>query len=368
MDNRRNYYRILEVQPDAPPEVIRQNYKLLMQKLRMHPDFGGNQRDAALINVAYDTLRHPEKRSAYDRKLLQENNIVQLSQGHLKRPTLFSRKQKLAIEPYQNQNRRNYYRLLQVQPDAHAAVIRERYLSLVQAGDIPQEMLHEAYVVLNNAQQRIAYDRLLKKYGHNKAVRKLQDRAEQLNNASDEELLSLAAAESDPGANDPSPSADFLPVAKDFNTPSATAQAFDPLITRYCAFCKTPHAFTRLPDAGQFCPTCSSPLFTLEDDQRDKRTRSLARMKKTGTIVFYVYWPGHQLRGTLFDLSPQGLRFTTPFGLDTGQIIKIDGETFKAVAEVVHNKVLNNNLSSTGVRFRTVAFRSAKGNFLTTSV
>ena len=366
MDNRRNYYRILEVQPDAPPEVIRQNYKLLMQKLRMHPDFGGNQRDAALINVAYDTLRHPEKRAAYDRKLLQENNIVQLSQGHLKRPTFFSSKQKLEVEPYQNQNRRNYYRLLQVQPDAHAAVIRERYLSLLQNSDIPQEMLHEAYVVLNNAQQRITYDRLLKKFGHNKAVRKLQARADQHDEIPDDEILPLDSAET--GPTDPRPSADILPAAQERTASSGTAQTFDPLITRYCAFCKTPHAYTRLPDAGQYCPTCSSPLFSCEDDHQDTRTRSLDRMKKTGTIFFYVYWPGQKLRGKLFDLSPQGLRFTTPFGLDTGQIIKIDGETFKAVAEVVHNKVMQNNLSSTGVRFRTVAFRSAKGNFLTTSV
>ncbi len=366
MDNRRNYYRILEVQPDAPPEVIRQNYKLLMQKLRMHPDFGGNQRDAALINVAYDTLRNPQKRAIYDRKLLQENNIVQLSQGHLKRPTLFSRKQKLYSEPFRNENRRNYYRLLQVQPDAHAAVIRERYLYLLQNNDIPQEMLHEAYVVLNNAQQRIAYDRLLKKHGHNKAVQKLQARADHLKKSSDEEILFLAGSASVP--DDHIDYAGTMPAVQDFSAPSETGGAFDSLITRYCAFCKTPHAYNHRPESGPLCPTCSSPLFSFADDQQEKRTRSLDRIKKTGTIFFYVYWPGHKLRGSLFDLSPQGLRFTTAFGLDTGQIIKIDGEKFKAAAEVVHNKLLDDRLSSIGVRFRTVAFHSAKGNFLTTSV
>jgi hypothetical protein len=38
--NRRNYYRILHVQPDAPMEVIRASYRTLMQKLRFHPDLG----------------------------------------------------------------------------------------------------------------------------------------------------------------------------------------------------------------------------------------------------------------------------------------------------------------------------------------
>ena len=56
MDNRRNYYRILHVQPDAPTEIIKSSYRTLMQKLRMHPDLGGDQWNATLINEAYQTL------------------------------------------------------------------------------------------------------------------------------------------------------------------------------------------------------------------------------------------------------------------------------------------------------------------------
>jgi hypothetical protein len=69
MQNRRNYYRVLHVQPDAPVEIIRTSYRTLMQRLRMHPDLGGDHWNAAIINEAFDTLSHPAKRAAYDRIL-----------------------------------------------------------------------------------------------------------------------------------------------------------------------------------------------------------------------------------------------------------------------------------------------------------
>lgn len=66
MDNRRNYYRILHVQPDAPDEIIRSSYRTLMTKLRRHPDLGGDHLTATTINEAYAVLSDPEKRAAYD--------------------------------------------------------------------------------------------------------------------------------------------------------------------------------------------------------------------------------------------------------------------------------------------------------------
>lgn len=66
MKNRRNYYRILHVQQDAPQEIIQTSYRTLMQRLRMHPDLGGDHQDAALINEAYATLIDPQRRAEYD--------------------------------------------------------------------------------------------------------------------------------------------------------------------------------------------------------------------------------------------------------------------------------------------------------------
>lgn len=62
----RDYYRILHVQPDAPVEVIRSSYRTLMQRMRAHPDLGGDNRRAALLNEAWSVLRHPARRASYD--------------------------------------------------------------------------------------------------------------------------------------------------------------------------------------------------------------------------------------------------------------------------------------------------------------
>ncbi len=66
MKNRRNYYRVLHVQPDAPKEIIRSSYRTMMQRMRMHPDLGGDDNNAAIINEAYATLTNPRHRSVYD--------------------------------------------------------------------------------------------------------------------------------------------------------------------------------------------------------------------------------------------------------------------------------------------------------------
>ncbi len=66
MDNRRNYYRILHVQPDAPTEIIRSSYRTLMTKLRRHPDLGGDHWTATVINEAWSVLGDPVRRAAYD--------------------------------------------------------------------------------------------------------------------------------------------------------------------------------------------------------------------------------------------------------------------------------------------------------------
>ncbi len=73
MDNRRNYYRILHVQPDAPTEIIRMSYLTLMQRMKMHPDLGGNHAMATLINEAFAILIDPEQRAVYDRTLARQH-------------------------------------------------------------------------------------------------------------------------------------------------------------------------------------------------------------------------------------------------------------------------------------------------------
>lgn len=74
-----NYYKILEVDSGASPEVIEKAYKALAKKY--HPDLQEEgQKEAAgeklkLINEAYDVLSDPTSRAEYDKKLTEENTF-----------------------------------------------------------------------------------------------------------------------------------------------------------------------------------------------------------------------------------------------------------------------------------------------------
>jgi len=64
----KTHYDNLKVARNAPSEVIRAAYRVLAQKY--HPDLNAGDVDAArimkLVNVAYDTLSDPRKRSEHD--------------------------------------------------------------------------------------------------------------------------------------------------------------------------------------------------------------------------------------------------------------------------------------------------------------
>jgi len=80
--NKRNYYRILYVQPDAPTALIRASYQTLMQKLKQHPDLGGRHWNASIINEAYQVLVDVEKRRAYDCVLFGKKDHATLGRQH----------------------------------------------------------------------------------------------------------------------------------------------------------------------------------------------------------------------------------------------------------------------------------------------
>jgi DnaJ domain len=74
VNNRRNYYRILHVQPEAPLEIIKASYRSLMSKLNAHPDRGGDHDAAVLINQAYAVLGDPQRRKKYDELLVARSS------------------------------------------------------------------------------------------------------------------------------------------------------------------------------------------------------------------------------------------------------------------------------------------------------
>lgn len=62
---RRNHYRVLYVQPEAPLEVIQAAYRALTALLRLNPD----AERAAAMQEAVAVLADPARRAAYDRTL-----------------------------------------------------------------------------------------------------------------------------------------------------------------------------------------------------------------------------------------------------------------------------------------------------------
>jgi curved DNA-binding protein CbpA len=75
MKHSRDYYRLLQVQSDAPFEIIRASYRALMRELKNHPDLGGDHHKAALLNEAFTTLSDAGKRKKYDIELIENDKI-----------------------------------------------------------------------------------------------------------------------------------------------------------------------------------------------------------------------------------------------------------------------------------------------------
>lgn len=79
MDKLLNYYQLLHVQPDAPAAVIKASYRAMMQKMRLHPDLGGDESFAQQLNEAVATLCHVERRLQYDEQIASTSTTARPS-------------------------------------------------------------------------------------------------------------------------------------------------------------------------------------------------------------------------------------------------------------------------------------------------
>ena len=353
-NERRNYYRILNVQPDAPLEIIKNNYRTLLQKLRLHPDLGGENWNATVINKAYNTLRHQKKRAAYDKNLMKQYGVRTLSRGHLVKSTT-----KNTSGPLFNKdtfgNQRNFYRLFNIQPDSPNSIIKTSYLTLSKNSNIPKELLNEAYRILGNTEKRALYDRLLAQYNHPDALDKL---------TVGKKYRAIKSSNLSAYKNKTSSSVTA-------NNKITNKSYYQPVITQYCAFCKTPHAQSPCKHTAPLCNECGSPLFPPSKTFLEQQRRNIVRLSKNSKIQFYTYWPGNKLAGTISDISPVGMQLLSSIKLNKDQIIKLDGEDFKAVGIVSYSKKNDeydaDEIQTTGIKFLTVNFNKRKGQFLSES-
>lgn len=334
MIERRNFYRILHVQPDAPMTVIQESYWVLLQKLKTHPDLTNPDLNEKLLDIAYNTLRDPLKRATYDLELLRRYHIKTLSQG------AFGQITDSEVEKQKNGqasllNQRNYYRILQVQPDAPIDTITASYQALRKNSSQETALLDEAYRILSNPDARKQYDAIFAG-----------------------SLFHAAGKSANQNTNQSG-----LPVQVKSTTQFAI-ESYRAVITHYCLFCKTPFVPQANIYQNESCLECASPLLVLQHENDPSSRRTMMRINIRGEFVFYLFWPGRPCRGIFQDLSPTGIRFLTEVMLDPNDIIKIDAPNFQAVAEVTHKRNEAGGIS-VGTRFIAVKFDQQHGNFVT---
>ncbi|HRB29668.1 MAG TPA: DnaJ domain-containing protein [Nitrosomonas sp.] len=332
MIERRNFYRILHAQPDASMAVIRENYRLLKQKLKTHPDLTNDDWNENLLEAAYQTLSDPTKRSIYDHELLRYYHIDTLTHGGLRANT-----NKSGNKQTSNQSSlKNYYRILQVQPDAPAAIITASYQALIKNNPENISLLDESYRVLSNEETRKQYDI----------------------------YLALLADKSDEN-NTQSHSTNPIVTSKNADNSERMLflQPYQAVILHYCTFCKTPYRSQANLYGNENCLECTSPLTLLERESLKLFRRTMKRITIQGDFLFYLFWPGKPYCGFFQDLSSSGLRFWSQQPVDLQEIIKVDASNLQAIAEITHTSAERNG-TSVGARFITVKFDQIRGNFI----
>lgn len=103
----KNYYKILQIDRNASPEIIEKAYKTLAKKY--HPDLQNENNKEKyeeifkVINEAYQTLSDPSLKASYD-KSLSDNEI-----SRDKYDMLYRQNQELKSELNDLQSQRNYF-------------------------------------------------------------------------------------------------------------------------------------------------------------------------------------------------------------------------------------------------------------------
>ncbi len=365
-EDRRNHYRTLNVQPDAPLESIKNNYRTLLQKLRLHPDLGGENWNASIINEAYNVLRNPLKRSAYDKELLQRYDLKSLSRGNLAKEAT-PQDNNIFDSEDRHGNKRNLYRFFNIQPDSPEHIIKTTYLTLSKNPDIPKDLLKEAYTILSNPDKRALYDKLISQISHADALDKLTKNQQKKEEASQQ--LAQEPTSTTEKTNAVSNVVKSNKSQLNSKYGSSNKSVYQPVITQYCTFCKTPHNQSPCKQTAAFCNECKSPLFPPSKAFLEQQRRDIIRIAKDHDINFYAYWPGKKLTGTISDISPTGLQLVSSIALNKDQIIKLDGEDFKAVGIVSYNKdeSATGETKINGIQFLTVNFNKRKGHFFSES-
>jgi len=238
-------------------------------------------------------------------------------------------------------NRRNYYRLLHVQHDAPAEVIKAAYRALIalhhpDKGGVHAQaaLVNEAYHTLSDATRRAAYD-----------AQRAAKGAKQPSAARNGGTADARGAAEPRGTPDPAPHA--APAHR-------------------CPLCglgspKVINATTR-------CARCRSPLAPVvhTDKRRTTERRAMPRVSKSDWALLYVDWPSEVLDVRMRDLSLDGLSLYSGAEIATHRTIRVVGSSFDVVAEIVSCRRVG-KVFTLHARLITAYFTSPSGAFVSTS-
>lgn len=304
--NRRNYYRILHVQPDAPAAILKSSYRALMRHLEMHPDRGGDHWNASLVNEAYEVLSDPERRAAYDETI----DFMEVARGRARRPDdVESDRDPGPPSDGDDDSTGSSSRSDPVSPDGDATTDGSGSSASTASG---------------RSTRGAAASRGASGYGSNAASPEF-DRTANVHEVEHSECLFCGSGWAMTVANPPS---------------------------IVCAECKSP-----LTLAG---------TQVLEDGGR----RAARRIEREGSIRYFEEWPQATGRsGHIVDLSPMGMQFTARRAVEQYHIIKIEGPLLDAIGSVANCRETDEEGGArfaVGVQFYTVRFNQARGTFLST--
>ena len=208
----------------------------------------------------------------------------------------------------------DYYRILQIQPDAPAPLINSSYRTLVRRAlsDSPGgdeiARLDAAYAVLSDPQRRAAYD----------VQRAGQSRAE--------------------------------------TGPSAT-----------CLFCGVPHGIDRVFARDDECPRCASPLYPAERHRLEySGQRILGRIQLRHPIsILTQFHRDTPIAGEMRNLSLNGIGLTSGVLFEVNQVVRVDCTDLRAVGRIAHAEPATKGPHpfSAGLEFVTLLLRGSGGPF-----
>jgi len=189
-----DYYALLELQPSASAEEVRSSYRRLARA--HHPDTSGSSESVALmvqINEAWEVLRDPERRAAYDRtrpRLAPPRRVVRTATRapgeRARRPApAATGKAPRGFEPAEDAPRTgpvtytgdpsaDWYAVLGVRPDTPRPQILKALSRM--AGELDgarvsateftrrRQAMKDAWAVLGDPHMRAAYDRARKEH------------------------------------------------------------------------------------------------------------------------------------------------------------------------------------------------------------